>query len=398
VISTKEIPATGHVETKDVQTKAPTCTEKGAANVVCVKCNAVVATKEIPALGHGDTKDDQNRAASCTEEASGDVICSVCNAKVYVKEIPAVGHGATKTVETAATCTKEGKIEEICTVCNVVVKTTPVAALGHGATTEVETLAPTCTAEGAADIICTVCNEKVDTKVLPALGHGETKEVTTDATCTEAGKVEELCTVCGEVLNTTEIPALGHDREEVTISVPSAEGPGLVRIQCSVCGIELGAYFVPYTNEKVNVLVNTDGVMVADLVDELGNIEETRVTLIDLAVEGKTEYVLVAEDSFVIGYMTVEVANGKLTVSYKLVADAQLSDALLTVYANVEELKAQTGTEYVAETVELDIASTFGTDTKIILAFTGAASFDAASCEAYVVDSEAVEAMKLLAD
>jgi hypothetical protein len=73
----KSIPKTEHSKTEKI-TKEATCTQKGEKQIVCSKCNKVISTEEIPATGHNYGAWTVVKAATVDAEGSEERTCSVC--------------------------------------------------------------------------------------------------------------------------------------------------------------------------------------------------------------------------------------------------------------------------------------------------------------------------------
>ena len=89
---TREIDALGHTEVVDAAVPA-TCTEAGKTEGKhCAACNTVlVAQKKIPALGHDFGDWTQTKAPTCTEKGAEKRVCSRCDT-FETREIDALGH------------------------------------------------------------------------------------------------------------------------------------------------------------------------------------------------------------------------------------------------------------------------------------------------------------------
>ena len=89
---TREIDALGHTEVVDAAVPA-TCTEAGKTEGKhCAACNTVlVAQKKIPALGHDFGDWTQTKAPTCTEKGAEKRACSRCDT-FETREIDALGH------------------------------------------------------------------------------------------------------------------------------------------------------------------------------------------------------------------------------------------------------------------------------------------------------------------
>ncbi len=102
------IPALGHDWSDWIQTKAPTCTEKGEETRTCSRCRAT-ETREIPALGHKEVELPAV-AATCTETGlTAGVKCTVCGEILTAQQVvPALGHDMKAHTAVAATCEEAG--------------------------------------------------------------------------------------------------------------------------------------------------------------------------------------------------------------------------------------------------------------------------------------------------
>ena len=227
-----------------VETKAPTCTEKGEERSDCSRCD-YFETRELKALGHtAAAAVEENRVEpTCTKEGSYDsvVYCSVCEAELSreAKTIDKLAHTPAVDAAVAPTCTETGLTEgSHCSVCNtVLVAQETVKALGHDMGAYVETKAPTCTEKGEERSDCSRCDHFV-TREVAALGHSFTNYVSNDdATCTADGTKTAKCDRC-DVTDTVadKGSALGHDFSEwVETKEATCTEPGQIRRDCSRC-------------------------------------------------------------------------------------------------------------------------------------------------------------------
>ena len=256
-----------------VQTKAPTCTEKGTEERTCA-CGEK-ETRNVKANGHtyvevaiaDDTETDpahKAKAPDCVNTGIKVEVCSVCGNRKE-STIPANGHTFVEVspendTETdpakkakAPTCTETGIKVEVCSVCNYRQEST-IRATGH---TNVE-LAPaddtapieipdgdteaqhrakaaTCTEAGIKVEICSVCGARTESEIA-ALGHVYEQENGADkvdwtkrANCTEPGAGTKTCTRCGDVANVVEEP-LDHLMKLVGGEVTPEPGKAAVRL------------------------------------------------------------------------------------------------------------------------------------------------------------------------
>lgn len=232
------LPAT-HVHASDdvwVETKAPSCSEKGEKVTHCTECGKIALTEEIEKTEHKNTYVDE-KAATCTENGYKDVYCSDCNQRISHKAYRATGHDTyTETVN--ATCTKDGCIKTICKNCKETISTEVLEATGHVETRQ-ETKAATCTEDGYVKTFCKECGELLSEQTLKAKGHGKAKEIRQEATCLEDGFIKTICPDCeAELAETVVLKAEGHKIETEIVPAKCTED-GYIRHYCEKCKTEI---------------------------------------------------------------------------------------------------------------------------------------------------------------
>ena len=110
---------------------------------------------------------------------------------------------------------------------------------------------------------------------------------------------------------------------------------------------------------------------------ELGGSDWHRVTPVDLAVDGVYTYDLVASNRYVVGYVTIKVEAGVLTVTYRVKANpADVTAESLKIYASMADLAEGNAVE-AAIGEGVNIAETFGADTKVIVSLVLTGNYDA---------------------
>ena len=124
VLSTEEIPATGHKFGEyEVVTEA-TCSKDGLKKRTCSVCNEVEEVK-IPATGKHTAVTEITKKATCTTAGEKVTKCSVCDKVLSTEEIPATGHKYSDyVIKKDATETEDGILERTCTVCGETEKVT----------------------------------------------------------------------------------------------------------------------------------------------------------------------------------------------------------------------------------------------------------------------------------
>lgn len=198
-------PAHNHIWDAGTVTTAATCESAGVKTFKCTVAECTeTKTEPIPATGHTFGEWIETKAPTCTDKGSETRKC-VCG-ETETRDVAAKGHTFGEWTETKApTCTEKGTESRKC-VCGET-ETRDVAATGHTYGEWTETKAPTCTEKGNETRKC-VCGE-TETRDVAAKGHtyGEWK-VTKAATCTEKGEETRECT-CGE-MEIREIPVKDH--------------------------------------------------------------------------------------------------------------------------------------------------------------------------------------------
>ena len=417
-------PALGHLHYEadanwSVVTNA-TCYSTGVEKNVCQRCGSDTWIREIPKKAHlfatgAQVKDNNSLAVSitgwgCTTDGTATVYCQYgCGERTTVT-VPAKGHVWSDWTydRNAPTCTLSMNatrkcVRGDCDGINAVETKQIAAAYGHSFDkSDPRNVAPTCTTDGLLFGTCTVCGTSIVGEKVPATGHNfveldKNDPLNIPATCTTDGTLYSKCANCGETALLRKVPATGHKPVEIVVTKPSPSSDGLIETRCSVCGELLASKKTPYTDVRYNSVITGFGPMTRELV---GGSLWNRVTPIDLSVEGTQTFDLIASNKYVVGTMTVTVANGALTVTYRLNStQIQVSSEALKIYDNLNALRADNAKAY-ALGAPIDIASTFGEDHLVILSLVLTATYDAAGSGMYgfTPNNAALAAMSGLLD
>ena len=392
-IKYEPIPATGHTFEETVLVK-PTCTTQGMKVITCEDCD-YQKYELIAAAGHGKMVEVSKTPATCTE--AGEVVtkCEVCGESV-VEVIPATGHTNTKEeIVKAPTCTEAGSNKVVCTICGETVETKEVAALGHGATEEKTVKEATCTEAGSVEVICTVCGETLETEAVAALGHDMVAGAVKAPTCTEKGYTTYECSRCDVTEIKDETEALGHDLvliENAVVATPAA--PGEDHNACTRCDYFEIVKYNKYTKYYYENTLTSFGPTTEEL---LGEGDWYRVTPIDLSVDGIYTFDLIASNAYVVGTVTITVSEGVMTVSYDVNANhIEVLEEALVLYASKADLAEGKGVT-VAFGEEINLAETFGEDSKVLVSLMLTGTYDAAGYGVYGFEADAEEIAELLA-
>lgn len=98
-------------------TKAPTCTEAGTEERLCMICGTAIETRVVPATGHTSDLWTVDVAATCTNEGLRHGHCTVCNEDVTEKIEKTEHMLGAWTVVKEATCDGDGYEERTCSHC-----------------------------------------------------------------------------------------------------------------------------------------------------------------------------------------------------------------------------------------------------------------------------------------
>ena len=390
---------------------AATCTKTGKITYVCNYC-AKTNSEVTPMLDHcySDTGWVTVKAPTCHETGIKKNACTICGGVEKVEEIPTTGHkfatgeelkyngvgdiaGGKGKVTKAATCTTEGAATVICVTCNKVTRNIVIPAHGHVWGNWEYSAQPTCTTAMTAWRTCKSCGTKETQVVADKLGHAWVITKGTDATCDKDGKVDRYCPICDTTETGVKVAATGHNLVWTTTAQPSAAADGLKELKCTVCGYVADTEVIPYTVMRYSNTATAFGPTTRELV---GGSEWARVTPIDLSVEGTFTYPLIASNQYVIGTVTVTIANGTATVNYDTAASQiKVTDEALYLYADKAALAAGTAQEY-AFGAPIQI----GEDTKVILSVLLTVDYDAvgAGVTGFAADEAQIEAMKAIMD
>jgi len=350
--------------------KEPTCHETGIRKNACKICGGHEIVEEIPTVGHQ--------------------FADPADLKGYTGHVPGVG-----TVVTPADCEETGTGRVICVACEKVSKDCVIPALGHDWSAWAYSAPASCTTDMTATRKCerSWCDEEEEKVVAEAFGHAWQVTAGKDATCTEDGKVSRFCPVCKAEEKNVKVPATGHNLVWTTVAQPTAAADGLKELACTVCGYVEDSKVIPYTVMRYSNTATAFGPTTRELV---GGSEWARVTPIDLSVEGTFTYPLIASNQYVIGTVTVTIANGTATVNYDTAASQiKVTDEALYLYADKAALAAGTAQEY-AFGAPIQI----GEDTKVILSVLLTVDYDAvgAGVTGFAADEAQIEAMKAIID
>jgi hypothetical protein len=242
------------------------------------------------------------------------------------------------------------------TQCTKVLEQTvlPIDKDAHGEK-KTESLAPTCNATGYNKVICTLCNGVLNEEILPVdkSTHGETETETLVATCKDPGYIREICTVCGDIVSEEILPI-------------DTTSHNWVNGVCTICGEVLYKF-------QYDAQMTSFGPMTSEVIDGK---DWLRVTPVDLSVDGVYTYDLVASNRFVIGKVTITVAEGSMTVSYTVRAfSATIKSEALKIYASKEAMAAGTAVEAKVDEA-INVAENFGEDTKVIVSLILVGDYD----------------------
>lgn len=419
VLQSRDVAKIDHTLVQDVAAVAPTCEKTGTTAIFhCSVCGTKVGGEVVKALGHDwyDDKDvNLSVAATCDKDGKDVWVCKRDASHTKTVVLKATGHnfnGAAWYTKAEATCAKAGVEARKCSKCDAE-ETRSIAKLKtckeDTLKVTLEAIAPTCEKAGrTAEKQCTVCGKVTASKVVKATGHNTYDDVWQQPTCTVDGYKNVICKNANcdyadkIVKKDVKVVALGHkpvvDKENSYAATP--EKDGLTVYKCSVCGFETSRKFVKYSEMLYNNTITAAGPCTRDLI---GGKDWYRVTPIDLSVEGTFTYDLIASNKYTVGTATVTIANGTLTVTYNLNAShMKVNSEALIIYPNLDALRNPTpaNTVNAAYGAPIDIAATFGEDTKVILSVYLKADYNeiGAGVYGFKVNQAQIDAMTAIID
>lgn len=330
------------------------------------------------------------KPAACTSHAwnSGDITIQPTCAQEGVRTYACTNAGCSGTrteaipkltshiwdngiVTTQPTCSENGVKIYTCSVCKVT-KTDAILASGHTDGEWTVDVAPTCAQDGKKILSCAVCSELLGSEIIPASGHDQGAwGVTQPATCQEDGLKVLQCTVCGEMLARETVPAQGHDNGKWIVTKPATrENTGLKELHCTRCDALLDTAVIPArtTDYYVRNTVCSFGPRFRDessLTDAW-----YRFTPVDLSADGMQTFDLIASDAYVIGQVTVIVADGMVTIDYTYVSGSvKEHSTFCTLLSSLTETTALDPAQLTnfAFGQPISIADALGGDTKVLL-------------------------------
>ena len=181
------------------ETKAPTCTEAGEMERVCVCHN--VERAEIEPTGHKAGEWTITKQPSCTETGLKVQKCSVCDTVMNSEIIQKTEHSSKNwTTMREATCTERGIEIQECDNCGAIFNSRLVDKIDHKAGAWVILSQASCTENGVRERRCERCQMLMESEVLPVLGHNWSEwKLETVPTTTSTGLQIRTCKKCGQV-------------------------------------------------------------------------------------------------------------------------------------------------------------------------------------------------------
>ncbi|MGN1419818.1 MAG: fibronectin type III domain-containing protein [Acutalibacteraceae bacterium] len=233
LVSQQKIESLGHDMNQGKTVQLPTCTQEGTETKFCSRCG-YLQTQTISPTGHSPSDWITDKEADCANVGSMYIECLKCKAVIKTQIIPMKEHNFV-VEKTQPTCTADGFEVYTCRVCNISYTYLTEKASGHcfGNWEEVQKL--TCEESGIYERTCSVCSQKQMKEALP-IGHSYSDEwvVLKNPTCTKNGSQAHLCVFCGASADVTPIPKTGHSYKTTTTKATTAKD-GKTVTSCTVC-------------------------------------------------------------------------------------------------------------------------------------------------------------------
>lgn len=239
-----------HKQTKLEIITEPTCTQDGAAQLVCELCGFVVdENMVIEKLGHTPKELCATEVSelTCLEDSIRTYKCNTCGEELpeYTEVVEAAtGHLVTKWSKEFETCETPFYIISYCGKCDEEIERTEYAARpakGHNLGKEIEFRDASCSEKGGKGSYCSICEQFVLSEETPELPHTLEWVVEIEATCEHEGLQVEKCAVCGFINDESVIPQEEeHSKVIVKVYKPATcTENGLGRAECKWCGLLL---------------------------------------------------------------------------------------------------------------------------------------------------------------
>lgn len=238
--------ACNHENTRTVEAKAATCTEKGYTDgIYCDDCEMFISGHIETDFAHNEIPYREILPTCVTTGYTEGVYCNLCETFLWGhEEVPVVPHTEIETDAVEPTCTAVGYTKGVfCTVCETYTSGHEERPFSHK-----EKLMPkqpeTCTQNGyTAGIYCVLCETYLSGHEEIPASHKEVYVGEQPATCTGNGYTAGLyCTVCNEYFwGHVEIPFTDHDFSEKIVDErhlvhkATVESPAVYRYDCRTC-------------------------------------------------------------------------------------------------------------------------------------------------------------------
>ncbi|MCM1543983.1 MAG: hypothetical protein NC110_01675, partial [Ruminococcus sp.] len=261
----------GHEYENITITKAPTCTEEGAAIISCADGAEIEVTLPIDETAHTKLETTYT-APECNKEGSIVTECKTCGAEIVNETINALEHKYVTVVDREATCTEVGSQHEECAVCGdakaateinkkphsyvriegdctsdtldvcacgdkVIVKAQPGHTMSDWTTYQAATCfsnevqTRSCQNEGCTHLEAQIVENSKLTHLADA-----TKDVVTAPTCLTGGFTTHICQYCKTSFIDTFTDPLDHNSTSEKYVAPTCEEGGKTVVICNHCG------------------------------------------------------------------------------------------------------------------------------------------------------------------
>ncbi len=379
-VENQSVPALGHDWGSWQVTKAPTCEGEGEKTCICKRDSTHVKKETLAAIGHDYGEWKVTKAPTCEEEGVETSVCKNDSSHTKTQSVPAIGHnwdGGTVTKE--PNCTYPGVRTYICKndSSHKYTAEIPIVPSAHDYDKGKVVKAPTCASKGIRRYTCQINDTHtydVEIPIDPDAHDWGPRQVIVPADCETEGLARYVCKNDSSHVKDEKIPASGHNWDEGTIikkSTLTEEGEKLYVCKNNPSHTKI---------EKLPVITMRNNTLCAfgpRLYDKDVNLYDQwyMFTPFDASKDGRQTFELVATNYYIVGSVTLDIRNGKLTIDYKI--NGRTLDVTLeffTVLSSLDDLKNKFEPEELTRLAlkrnqPIDLQETFGDDRNLVLYF-----------------------------